>query len=341
MHVYDTVARIDLPEAISPRGGALELDLEWTFVIPERVFRRFGIEETAHGEIFEAAQWFPSVAVYDDVHGWNTLPYLGTGEFYTNFGDYDVSLTVPWDHLVVATGSLENPDEVYTKTQLERLSRARSSDETVVIRSAEEVGDPASRPESAGTLTWHFRAHDVRTFAWASSPAFVLDGANADGVLCQSAYPQESRPLWEKSTQMLRSAILGYGKRWYRYPYPVATNVSGPEPGMEYPMIIFCQAQQDDHDLFGVTAHEIGHNWFPMLVNTDERRHAWMDEGFNTFINYYADEDWFGTEENGRGNPVSFASRMLAPGLVPIETPPDQLPPHLLGELEYSKTAAG
>ncbi len=139
---------------------------------------------------------------------------------------------------------------------------------------------------------------------------------------------------------MLRTAILGYGRRWHRYPYPVATNVSGSESGMEYPMILFCRGE-DEHSLFGVTAHEIGHNWFPMLVNTDERRHAWMDEGFNTFINYYADEDWFGEQEPGRGHPASMAPRMRAPDLVPIETPPDRLPPRLLGELEYSKTAAG
>ncbi len=339
--VYDTLARIPLPSPLEPRGGKIELEIAWELVVPERVFRRFGIDKVEQGEIFELAQWFPSLAVYDDVHGWNTLPYIGTGEFYTNFGDYDVRLTVPWDHLVVATGELQNPDEVYTAEQRERLARARSSEKTVIIRSVEEVGAEHSRPVTSGMLTWHFRASDVRTFAWASSPAFVLDAASADGVLCQSAYPREALPLWESSTQMVRTVVLGMGARWHRYPYPVATSVNGNEMGMEYPMIVFCSERSDERALYGLTAHEIGHTWFPMLVNTDERRHSWMDEGLNTFIEYYADEDWFGAPAEGRGNPASFAPRMLDPELLPIETPADRLPPHLFGELQYTKTAAG
>ncbi|MFQ5747962.1 MAG: M1 family metallopeptidase [Planctomycetota bacterium] len=340
-HVYDTLARVELPAPIPPGGGVFEFDLEWTFIVPRKVFRRFGIEKVEDGAIFEIAQWFPAVAVYDDVHGWNTLPYIGTGEFYTNFGNYDVKLTLPRNFLVVATGELQNPEEVYTQKQVERLQRARTSASTVVIRSAKEVGDPSSRPAGDGPLTWHFQAEDVRTFAWAASDAFILDAAGLDGTLIQSAYPREALPLWSKATQMLRTAIEGYNRRWFRYPYPVATNVNGIEGGMEYPMIVFCRTRRSEEGLYGVTAHEIGHNWFPMVVNTDERRHAWMDEGFNTFINYYSREDWFHDGRKGRGNPTRFAASMTRPNLLPIETAADQLSGRLLGQLEYAKTAAG
>ena len=340
--VYDTLARVELPEAIPPGGGVFEFDLSWEFLIPEQVFRRFGIESAGQGEIFEVAQWFPAVAVYDDVHGWNTDPYIGTGEFYTNFGDYDVRLRVPWDHLVVATGSLLNPEAVYTAEQLERLQRARTSSDTVFVRAPDEVGDPRSRPARGGILEWHFSAERVRTFAWASSKAFIQDAANSDGVLVQSVYPAEALPVWEQSTQMLKSALEGLSRRWYPYPWPVATNVSGSEGGMEYPMLIFCGGRASERALWEVVAHEIGHNWFPMLVNTDERRHAWMDEGFDTFLTSTIREDWFGPSAGmPKEGAAAMAEGMLDEDLLPVETPPDHLPLRLLGRLQYSKSAAG
>jgi len=340
--VYDTEMRVDLPAPLLP-GASFEFDVEWSFTVPEKVFRRFGVEKVEQGTIIEVAQWFPQVAVYDDVHGWNTLPYIGSGEFYSNFGDYDVRLTVPRDQLVVATGVLQNPEEVYTPEQVGRLERARASAETVAIRSAEEVGRPESRPQGTGPLTWRFKAERVRSFAFASSEAFILDAAGADGVLVQSAYPKEALPTWGQSTQMLKTAILGYGKRWFPYPYPVATNVNGPEGGMEYPMIIFCGGRSDEHGLYGVTAHEIGHNWFPMTVNTDERRHAWMDEGFNTFINRYATADWFPDSElrADRSDAARFADAMAQPEMSPVDTPADMLRGRLLGQLQYTKTGVG
>jgi hypothetical protein len=338
-HVYDTLARIDLPRPIAPGGGTLVLEIEWSFTISAKVFRRHGIETVEQGTIFEVAQWFPAVAVYDDVHGWNTLPYLGTGEFYNDFGDYDVRLTVPRSHLVAATGALRNPAEVLTAEQAERLEAARSSAETVMIRTPEEVDDPASRPEGEGPLTWRFVAEDVRTFAWASSDAFIYDACDLDGTLVQSMYPKEKVDLWKDSTQMLRTAIAGYNERWYRYPYPAATNVYGREGGMEYPMIIFCRGSSE-RGLYGVTTHEIGHNWFPMIVSTDERRHAWMDEGFNTFINYYSFGDWFEGEFGRRGAARPYAARMRR-RVPPVDTAADQLPRGLLGELEYQKPAVG
>jgi hypothetical protein len=304
------------------------------------VFRRYGTWEVKQGTVWEIAQWFPAVAVYDDVHGWNTLPYIGTGEFYTNLGDVDLAITVPRDHLVVASGVLLNPDEVYTAAQLERLARAKQSTDTVVIRGADEVADPASRPAGTGPLTWRFRAESVRTVAFASSEAFLLDACQSGSTFVQSAYPQESLPVWGKSTQMLRTAIEGYSKKWFRYPYPVATNVGGVEGGMEYPMIIFCSGENNrsERGLYGVTTHEIGHNWFPMLVNTDERRHAWMDEGFNTFINKYSTVDWFPNSKPPRGG--SFAGMLKTPG-VPIVTQADRLNGMQLGLLEYEKTGVG
>lgn len=343
-HVHDTVARVELPEPVAAKGGTVELEVAWRFTVPREVRRRrFGILETKDGPVYEVAQWFPAVAVFDDVHGWNVLPYAGSGEFYTNFGDYDVRLTVPRSHLVGATGVLRNPGDVLTEAQRERLETARDSDETVMIRTAEEVGDPASRPAGEGPLTWHFRAENVRTFAWASSPAFVHDACGLGDVLVQSLYPPEHADLWKDSTQMLRAAMTGYNERLHPYPYPQATNVRGAERGMEYPMIIFC-AGRSEQGLYSVTTHEIGHNWFPMLVNSDERRHGWMDEGFNSFINHYSNEDWFEGDEvrPGRGTADRYTRRIRRQDdLVPIATEPDRLPPGTRGLLHYTKTAVG
>ncbi|MEM7201265.1 MAG: M1 family metallopeptidase [Planctomycetota bacterium] len=336
-HVYDTMMRVDLPEPLAS-GGRFAFEIAWQFTVPERVFRRYGTQEVEKGIVWELAQWFPAVAVYDDVHGWNTLPYLGAGEFYTNFGTYDVSITVPRDHLVVATGLLQNEAEVYTATQLERLARAKQSEETVIIRDADEVGDPASRPAGEGPLTWRFHADDVRTFAWAASDAFILDAASLGDILVQSAYPEESLPVWGKSTQMLRAAMKGYSERWFPYPYPAATNVSGVEGGMEYPMIVFCRGSSEA-PLWEVTTHEIGHNWFPMVVNTDERRHAWMDEGFNTFINTYSRADWF--DRASHPPTGSFAGMMRRGVDVPIMTYADRLDGMRLGLLQYMKAGTG
>ncbi len=354
--IYDTVCRVDLPAPIAPSGGTLEFDVEWSFKVPQYGADRLGIDPTEKGPIYQLAQWFPCVAVYDDVHGWNTLGYLGQGEFYTNFGDFDVALSVPRSHIVAATGVLQNEAEVLTPAQQERLAKAKASAETVIIRGEEEVSDAASRPAGVGPLTWKFRAHDVRTFAWTSSAAFIWDAAFIEkrgespadfskgdrppaGTLVQSVYPKEALPLWSQSTQMLKASIEGYGRRWYTYPYPVATNVNGRAGGMEYPMIIFCRERKDDHGLFGVTTHEIGHNWFPMVVNTDERRHAWMDEGFNSFINYYSNAEYWKQPPGGRGDAAAFANTMLENDQQPLDTPADRIRDGRLGSLEYAKTA--
>lgn len=346
----DLVGRLDLPSPLPP-GGTFAWDMSWSFLVPAESRRRFGLEKVEQGTIYELAQWFPCVAVYDDVYGWNTLPYAGSGEFYTNFGDYDVRITVPRDNLVVATGVLQNPQETWTAEQQQRWDAARNSKESVVIRSAEEVGTPESRPAGDGPLTWHFKAGKVRTFAFAASESFIVDAASLDGTpestLLISAYPKEGVTQWKNSTQMLRAAMGGFNQRWFEYPWPVMTNVNGPEGGMEYPMIIFCGGRRDERGLYGVTAHELGHQWFPMLVNNDERRHAWMDEGFNTFIDYYSQWDWFSDPKDdtrnreGRGNPAGIASFMARENMQPIDTPPDRLARGLLSPLQYSKTGAG
>jgi hypothetical protein len=237
---------------------------------------------------------------------------------------------------------LTNPEQVYTEEQRQRIAKARQSAETVVIRGEDEVGEKESRPAGEGPLTWRFHADQVRTFAWASSEAFILDAASLGDTLLQSAYYAEVAGAWSKSTQMLRAAIGGYNKRWFPYPYPMATNVAGVEGGMEYPMIIFCRGN-NERGLYEVTTHEIGHTWFPMVVNTDERRHAWMDEGFNTFINTYSAEDYFGPPPAGRGRRGGGMLSMAAMGSsqVPIMTPADQLNGMQLGMLEYFKTGEG
>lgn len=363
LHDYGTVGRIDLPEPIAPRGGRITIEFAWSFDIPAYGSDRMGIDDTQHGPVFQLAQWFPSACVFDDVHGWNTLPYLGQGEFYTNYGTYDVSLTVPRGHIVAATGELANPEEVLSPLQQERLSSARATSETVVIRGADEIGADAGEPagETGGaTSTWRFRADNVRTFAWASSAAFAWDAcfvpgggkgsdgdpARGQGTLCQSFYPTEAAAIWSAkgqgggSTQMLRKSLEHYGKKWYAYPYPSASNVNGIVGGMEYPMIVFCGGRDPggERGLWGVTTHEIGHNWFPMLVNTDERRHAWMDEGFNTFINKYSTVEWFPKTKPPKA--ASFAGMLKMPG-VPIVTNADRLSGLQLGLLQYEKTGVG
>jgi len=339
-HVYDTMGLLELPKPLMANGGKFSFEIEWSFVIPKNVFRRFGIRKYRKGTVIEIAQWIPQVAVYDDVNGWNTLPYLGSGEFYTNIGDFNVNITAPRDFVVVATGVLQNTNNVFTPSQSKALGEAKKSEDTVMIISKEDVGMNDSRPKGDGPLTWKFEAESVRTFAWACSDAFILDAASVDGVLVQTAYPEEGGKVWAKATQMMCKAIAGYNRRLIPYPYPVATNVLGPEGGMEYPMIVFCNGSRE-RSVYGVTTHEIGHNWFPMMINTDERRHAWMDEGFDTFINGYSTEDWFGPQRKNENDPADFAFMMQMTGSVPIITAPDKLPAMALGLLEYSKTGVG
>lgn len=342
--VYDTMARVQLPTPMRP-GDRFTFDTRWSFQIPPNGSDRMGREDLEQGTLFLIAQWYPGVAVYDDVHGWNTLPYLSVGEFYFNFGSFDVTLTVPRSHIVASTGVLQNPADVLTPAQVTRLGIAAGTSRTTAIVTQDEVGTPGSRPAGdSPTLSWRFKAEKVRSFAWASSKAFIWDAAGAQGlshpVLAQSFYPKEATKTWTKSTDMVRSSIEHYSKRWFEYPYPVASNINGPVPGMEYPMIIFCAAREDEKGLYGVTTHEIGHSWFPMIVNTDERRHAWMDEGFNSFMNYYAFKEYYDEESTEDAESAAAAGlRSQWAHMQPIATPADAIWNGRLGYLAYDRPA--
>lgn len=355
LSVYDTLARLDPPRPIAP-GEVFTFRINWAFNIPP-YHRRMGAETVARGKILEFAQWFPNLCVYDDVHGWNTLPYLGNGEFYTNFGDYTLNVTAPEGFVVVASGELTNPADVLPEPVRDRLAHALTQDEPVWIVNDAELEARTHFPAGEGTRTWRFNARDVRTVAFAVSDAWVWDACGAtvttlDGtakrVLCQSVYPQEA-PGWypghkaRGSTKALRHAVEFYSGFAYPYPYSVMTNVNGPEDGMEYPMIVFCGDRDDDDGPFGVTDHEVGHTWFPMLVNNDERRHVWMDEGFNSFMNIYSAAKWNDKEPDflaryrrRGGRAISLADNPQA-----ILTPPDQMWPGWLGYLGYGKPALG
>lgn len=342
-----TRMRVDLSEPLET-GSSLELSMAFSFVIPKYGADRMGWMDAARGTVFELAQWYPRMSVYDDVHGWNTLPYLGQGEFYLEYGSFDVEITLPRDLLVAATGILTNPDQVLTSEQRRRLARAAASRETVSIVGRDEAGMPGTRPQGNGPLTWRFHADEVRDFAWAASTAFIWDAAGYEQTLVQSFYPEEGigtpeNPGWERATEYGRHSIAFYSETYLPYPYPSAINVAGIVGGMEYPQIVFCSVRARGRALFGVTDHEFGHTWFPMIVGSDERRYAWQDEGFNTFINYYSGLAFYGDSAAARAmDPEGLARRMetLVAGQ-PINTPADQVAGDALGFLQYRKTGAG
>ncbi len=349
IRVDGTRMRVDLARPMDPHGDRLELEIAWTFVVPEYGADRMGRLETERGWVYELAQWYPRMYVYDDVNGWNHLPYLGQGEFYLEYGDFEVEIVAPRDVVVVAGGELTNPDEVLTDVQLQRWRRAHASSEPVPIVAPHEVGTPASRPEGYGPLTWRFRLENARDFSWAASRAFIWDAASWEGILLQSAYPHEGlgdaeNPGWERSTEYLLHTIPFYSEQWLRFPYPVAVNVAGVVGGMEYPGIVFCSVRARGQGLFGVTDHEFGHNWFPMVVGSDERRHAWMDEGFNTFLNHYSNRAYYGPDaaRTARTSGGYVARRMLEPVAdQPILTRPDLIRGEGLGFLAYRKPGFG
>lgn len=344
--ITDSRMQIDLPQELRAKGGVVKFKIDYAFVSPDYGSDRMGVEDTKNGKIFTVAQWFPRMAVYDDISGWNTLPYLGAGEFYLEYGDITANLTVPAHHYVVASGELLNPKEVYTSEQNRKWDQARNSDKTVIIRSAAEAN--AAAKSSNSTKTWKFKIENTRDFAWASSPAFILDGAKINlpsgkKALAVSAYPVESdgQGAWGRSTEYTKASIENYSKRWYEYPYPAAVNVAGNEGGMEYPGIVFCHMDSKGYDLWGVTDHEFGHIWFPMIVGSNERLHAWMDEGFNTFINNISEKD-FNNGEYYQPKPLSgMAFFFNNDKMEPVMTAPDNMKEMNLGFLAYYKPGAG
>ena len=288
--VTDTRLQLWLQDALKS-SDKIKVTIAFGFDIPERGTDRMGRLKTKNGWIYEIAQWFPRMCVYDDIQGWNTLPYLGAGEFYLEYGDFDYSITAPSGLVVAGSGELQNPQECLTEDQLKRYNEAQTSDKTVVIKSDKEVNDKNAKSKTPST-TWHFKIQNARDIAWAASRAFVWDAAKINlpsgkKCLAASVYPVESikKNGWQRSTEMVKGSIEFNSKQWYEFPYPVATNVAGTVGGMEYPGIVFCSAMASGSGLWGVTDHEFGHTWFPMIVGSNERKYAWMDEGFNTFIN--------------------------------------------------------
>ena len=347
--IIDTRMKINLPKALEANGGTVGIKIDFSFTSPDYGSDRMGVLETENGRIFTLAQWYPRMCVYDDISGWNTLPYLGAGEFYLEYGTFDVNITVPASHLVVCSGALLNPSEVYTAEQQNRLKRAESSDDTVMIRSEAEVTQASSRPTAASTLTWKFRIENSRDVAWASSAAFILDAARINlpsgkKSIAMSAYPVESvgQDAWTRSTEYTKASIEHYSEKWSEYPYPAAINVAGNEGGMEYPGIVFCSYESKNASLWGVTDHEFGHIWFPMIVGSNERLHAWMDEGFNTFINSLSTEAFNdGEYKDPKSNMHRLSSVFVNERLEPIYNSPDNLKERNLGVLAYYKPSTG
>lgn len=346
--VTDTRMQIFLPEELASKGGSVKIKIEFSFIAPFEGSDRMGVLETKNGKIFTIAQWYPRMCVYDDVRGWNTAPYLGASEFYLEYGDFDVKITTPANHYVVGSGELLNGAEVLPADQFKRYAEAKQSDKTVVIRSAEEVAATANTNATA-EKTWHYQIKNARDFSWASSPAFILDGAKINlpsgkKALALSAYPVESagNDAYGRSTEYVKSSIEHYSKRWFEYPYPVATNVAGNEGGMEYPGIVFCGWKSKGDDLWGVTDHEFGHIWFPMIVGSNERYFAWMDEGFNTFINSVSSYDFNNGEyKQPASNLHEDAEYYTNPKLETIMSSPDNMKEANIGVLCYAKPSAG
>jgi hypothetical protein len=290
-NITDTRMQVWLQDELKSSGGKIKVTIKYDFEVPEYGTDRMGRMKSKNGWIYEVAQWFPRMCVYDDVQGWNTLPYLGAGEFYLEYGDIEYNITAPANLIVVGSGELQNPQDCLTAEEQRRWNEAKNSDKTVIIRSDKEVNDPNSRPKQAN-CTWKFKIQNARDVAWAASKAFVWDAARMNlpsgrKAIAASVYPVESikKDGWQRSTEMVKGSIEFNSKTWYEFPYPVATNVAGIVAGMEYPGIVFCSANESGSGLWGVTDHEFGHTWFPMIVGSNERKYAWMDEGFNTFIN--------------------------------------------------------
>jgi hypothetical protein len=354
--VSDTRMQIRLARPL-PTGGRLQLLIHYHYQVPGEFGGRTAYSATRNGEIYDIAQWYPRMAVYDDLRGWDTLPYVGS-EFYLEYGNFDYYVTVPANFLVAGSGELQNPQEVLTQAQRARLQQARGSDDTVFIRTAAEVVDPASRPAHSGELTWHYRMNRTRDVAFSASPAFIWDAARIrlpDGStsLAMSFYPLESagNEAWGRSTEYLKHAVEEFSRRWLPYPYPAAVNVGGKVSGMEYPGLVFDGAELRGKELFWLTAHEIGHTWFPMVVGFDERRDAWMDEGFNTFIDVYESDAFgngvYGPKRDqeyapGGGNPVDDILPLLRDPQAPvILTNADMFPRKYGHPVSYFKSALG
>jgi len=351
--IVKTMMRIDLPELLE-KDEAYTFNVDWTYAInnSDVVGGRTGYEhfEEDGNNIYEMAQWFPRACAYTDATGWQHKQFLGSGEFTLEFGDYEVRITVPADHIVASTGVLQNPEDVLTDAQQERLKSASSSDTPQFVVTPEEALEN-QKEKSDEKKTWIFKAETVRDFAFASSRKFIWDAMGVElsgkNVMAMSFYPNEGEPLWSKySTHAVAHTLEVYSKFTFDYPYPVAISVNGPVGGMEYPMICFngprpekdgTYSPRTKYGLISVVIHEVGHNWFPMIVNSDERQWTWMDEGLNTFMQFLAEQEWEEKYPSRRGKPANIVPYMTSANQVPIMTNSDSV--LNLGSNAYAKPA--
>jgi len=354
-----TMMRIDLPEPLEP-GGKADLEIKWWYRINDRMKDgggRSGMEYFPADDnyIYTIAQFFPRMAVYSEVEGWQNHQFTGRSEFALPFGDYQVEITVPADHVVGATGVLTNPGEVLSDQEMDRLEKARNSlDEPVFIVTGQEALEAEEKKLDA-QRTWIFQAENVRDFAFASSRKFIWDAMAVEfgdrKVLANSLYPKEGNPLWEKySTRVVAHTLRVYSRLTFDYPYPVAYSVHTDRIGMEYPMICFnggrplpdgTYSESTKWGMIGVIIHEVGHNYFPMIVNSDERQWTWMDEGLNTFLQGVAEREWDHDHPSPKGKPANIVSYMKGDksNIAPIMTQGDLL--KQFSSNAYSKPATG
>ncbi len=324
--INKTMLRIDLKQPLKT-NGSISFKIKWWYNINDRmaVGGRSGYEyfKEEDNYIYTIAQFFPRMCVYDDVSGWQNKQFLGRGEFTLPFGNYDVSLTVPGDHIVAATGTLQNESTVLSATQRKRLQKARKANAPEFIVTQEEA-EKTEKNKLKSLKTWRFKAKNVRDFAFASSRKFIWDAQNTTvgdkNVLCMSFYPKEGNPLWERySTKLVAHTVDTYSKFTVDYPYPVAISVHSKSIGMEYPMICFnggrpesdgTYTERTKYGMWGVIIHEVGHNFFPMIINSDERQWTWMDEGLNTFVQYLTEQEWERGYPSRRGPAYKIADYM-------------------------------
>nr|WP_319266419.1 M1 family metallopeptidase [uncultured Draconibacterium sp.] len=325
--VNKTMMRVDLPETLQP-GESFTFKVKWWYNINDRLTDggRSGYEyfKNEDNYIYTIAQFYPRMAVYNEVEGWQHKQFLGTGEFTLPFGDFEVSLTVPADHVVGATGVLQNTTEVLTKEQMDRFEKAKADTEDPVFIVSQEDAEKAEKGKVKEEKTWVFKAENVRDFAFASSRKFIWDAMAVKfgdrTVMAMSYYPKEGNPLWEQySTRVVAHTVKTYSKFTFDYPYPVAISVHTDRIGMEYPMICFnggrpesdgTYSERTKYGMIGVIIHEVGHNFFPMIVNSDERQWTWMDEGLNTFVQFLTEQEWEPNYPSSRGVPANIVPYM-------------------------------
>ncbi|MEM6342285.1 MAG: M1 family metallopeptidase [Bacteroidota bacterium] len=353
--INKTMMRVDLPSALMP-GSNVSFKIKWWYNINDRMAMggRSGFEyfEADDNYLYTIAQFFPRLCAYNDVYGWQNKQFLGSGEFTLVFGNYNVNLTVPADHIVGATGTLQNANKILSSTQRKRWAQAKNATEPVMIVTQAEA-EAAEKEKASDTKTWTFYAENVRDFAFASSRKFIWDAmgvkSGQQDVMCMSYYPKEGNPLWERySTRAVAHTVDVYSKYTFDYPYPVAISVHTNRIGMEYPMICFNGGRPEadgtytartKYGMISVIIHEVGHNYFPMIVNSDERQWTWMDEGLNSFLQFLAEQEWQRDYPSRRGPAVNITSYMSGDqsNISPIMTNSESV--FQLGNNAYGKPA--